>query len=159
MIQRLLTWYLAKRPDPDFIVGGSERPYLLRWWLIPRNPVFNIYLHKFVRDDDDRALHDHPWVSCSILLQGYYREHTIAAGGIHRRELREAGSVKVALPSRAHRVELLLDEAGRSIPCWTIFITGPRVRRWGFHCPESGWVPWEEFVDSADRGQIGKGCG
>lgn len=35
------------------------------------------------RSDDDRALHDHPWVNMSILLEGTYTEHTIAQGGVH----------------------------------------------------------------------------
>lgn len=51
----------ALRRAPDFLVGGKENPYMKRWWLIPRNKWFNIYLHQFMRDDDDRALHDHPW--------------------------------------------------------------------------------------------------
>jgi hypothetical protein len=42
-------------------------------------------------------------------------------------------------------------------PCWTVFITGPIVREWGFHCPK-GWVHWREFTDARDSGSIGKGC-
>ena len=57
----------AKRP-PNAIIGGPENPYLLRWWLIPRNRWFNVYLHQFKRSDDDRALHDHPWINASIVL-------------------------------------------------------------------------------------------
>ena len=57
--ERLLA--IATKRHPDFIVGGKDNPYLLRWFVIPRNPVFNIYLHRFLRSDDDRALHDHPW--------------------------------------------------------------------------------------------------
>ena len=31
-----------------------------------------MYLHLFLRDDDDRALHDHPWDNASFLLtEGY----------------------------------------------------------------------------------------
>ena len=157
---------------PDFIVGGRDRPYLLRWWLIPRNPVLNVYLHCFLRDDDDRALHDHPWAWASVLLKGAYVEHTIDAGGIHRRQVRQAPSIKISGPKRAHRVELLsgkvyavlgdevlLDDynPSRRVPCWTLFITGPRMREWGFHC-ERGWVPWKKFVDPTDSGKTGPGC-
>ena len=39
--------------QPDFVVGKPEDPYLLRWWVIPRNKRFNVYLHKFLRSDDD----------------------------------------------------------------------------------------------------------
>lgn len=156
----------ARRRLPDFVVGGHDNPYLLRWWLIPRNPVFNIYLHKFLRDDDDRALHDHPWFWCSIMLRGQYVEHTIRAGGIHRAMVRASGSVRMASPWRAHRVALLpgwcdawLDHPAAHAPCWTLFITGPRLRNWGFHCPERGWVPWQKFTAAEDSGAIGLGCG
>lgn len=138
--------------EPDFVIGGVERPYLLRWWLIPRNLVANAYLHLFLRSDDDRALHDHPWVNCSILLRGSYTEHTIAAGGIHRRQVLTAGDFKVRGPRSAHRIEL------HDGPCWTLFLTGPKVRTWGFHCPDTGWIPWQRFVARDDIGNVGPGC-
>lgn len=140
-----------KRPA-DFIIGGAETPYLYRWWLIPRNPVFNIYLHRIVRSDEDRALHDHPWWNLSVILKGSYIEHTIAAGGINRRRLRSAGAVKFRLGKAAHRLELVGTE------CWTLFITGPRFRAWGFHCPDTGWVHWQKFTASDDNGAVGRGC-
>ena len=145
---------IADRRDPDYVIGGSAQPYLLRWWVIPRNRVFNIYLHLFLRSDDDRALHDHPWVNMSWLLSGAYREHTIAPGGIHLRREFRAGDVKLRRPRAAHRVEL---HAG---PCWSLFVTGPVVRAWGFHCPEQGWVPWQRFTKSGEgkTGEIGAGC-
>lgn len=63
-----------QRP-PDLIIE-PENPYMLRWHLIPRNRFFNIYLHKFLRSDDDRALHDHPWSwNLSLILKGEYIEH------------------------------------------------------------------------------------
>ena len=63
---------------PDFIIGPKDAPYLRRWWIIPRNRLFNIYLHQILRSDDDRALHDHPWINCSIILKGRYMEVTPA---------------------------------------------------------------------------------
>lgn len=138
---------------PDFVIGGHDAPYLLRWWVIPRNRVFNVYLHAFLRSDDDRALHDHPWANASLLLEGTYTEHEIAAGGVHTRTVYEAGDVRVRASGRmAHRVEL---HAG---PCRTLFLTGPVYRSWGFHCPDAGWVHWERFVDARDNGAIGRGC-
>lgn len=136
---------------PDFIIGGHDHPYMLRWWVVPRNRWFNIYLHHFLRSDDDRALHDHPWVNCSILLQGEYTEHTIAAGGVAHRQVYKAGAIKFRRAKSAHRVEL------HNGPCWSLFVTGPIVRQWGFHCP-AGWRPWKLFVSERDRGSIGRGC-
>ena len=147
----IINW--ARKRSPDFVVGGSVNPYLLRWFVIPRNPVFNIYVHLFLRSDDDRALHDHPWVNLSILLDGSYTEHTIAAGGINVRTVRNAGVWKFRSSGKqAHRIELT------SGPCWTLFITGPRYRHWGFHCPDKGWVHWEKFTAANDPGAVGPGC-
>ena len=145
-------WYkrLAESRHPDFIIGGAETPYVLRWWVIPRNRFFNIYLHKFLRSDDDRALHDHPWINLSILLEGSYIEHSIQQGGVQHAVHRHAGQFKFRGPRSAHRIEI-------DKPCWTLFITGPVVRNWGFHCPK-GWRPWQQFVDKRDAGSIGRGC-
>jgi hypothetical protein len=141
------------RREPDFIIGGKDDPYVRRWWVIPRNRLFNVYLHQFVRSDDDRALHDHPWVNCSILLRGCYEEH-LPGDGVR---FRKAGDVVFRRSGRmAHRV-MLLQMGGGEIPCWTLFITGPRYREWGFHCPR-GWVHWKLFTAPDDTGTIGKGC-
>lgn len=147
-----MTWFervAASRP-PDFIIGGKDTPYMLRWWIIPRNKWFNIYLHKFLRSDDDRALHDHPWANVSYLLAGTYIEHSILAGGVQRAVRYGKGQFKFRWPRTAHRIEI--DQ-----PTWSLFITGPVVRTWGFHCPK-GWRPWMTFVDQRDSGSVGRGC-
>lgn len=175
---RLRHWPIARslKRQPDVIIGGSADPYLLRWYVTPwrgwwrhipdaRRSIFqraviaaarllpNVYVHCFVRSDDDRALHDHPWLfNASWLLSGCYDEHTIDAGGIHRRRRLEAGSFRFRLGRAPHRVELTAGD------CWTLFVTGPVVRNWGFHCPDSGWIPWQRFTFADDPGQTGKGC-
>lgn len=116
---------ISERRSPDFLIGGSEKPYLRRWFLIPRNRFCNIYLHNIRRSDDDRALHDHPWINLSILLRGCYIEVTPRGD-----KLRWAGD---------------------------IVFRGPRVRAWGFHCPQ-GFVPWQDFTAPGAEGEIGKGC-
>lgn len=90
-IRRAIFYVLYKRvarrrPADQFIGQG---PYMLRWWLFgtsktldnhgnpqPRRPFgYSFYLHCFLRSDDDRALHDHPWNFVSLLLFGGYKEH------------------------------------------------------------------------------------
>ncbi len=148
-----MTWWkrIADSRAPDFVIGGTDSPYLRRWWIIRRNRFFNIYLHHFLRSDDDRALHDHPWLNCSYLLEGTYTEWSIAAGGVHHKRVAKPGSLKFRRALTAHRVEL---HAG---PCWSLFLTGPVIREWGFHC-SAGWRPWQVFTSERDRGQIGRGC-
>lgn len=146
-------------PKPNFIIGSPGNPYLLRWYLIPRNRWLNIYLHKFCRDDDDRALHDHPWWFVSLMIRGRYTEiiahdHNTGEG---RGFIRSAPGLAFRRAEHRHRVVLDWKD-GKQIPCWTIVITGPKVRTWGFWCPR-GFVPWFNFVDQRDSGNIGKGCG
>lgn len=133
----------------DFIIGNSDNPYLIRWYIIPRNRWFNIYLHKFLKDDYDEALHDHPWYSLSFLLKGQYRE--ITRNGVR---IFKAGSVIYREAEYAHRIELIDNKT-----CWTLFLTGPEVREWGFLCPK-GWRHWKEFVSLVENNsKKGKGCG
>lgn len=137
-----------------FYIGGANDPYMIRWFVIPRNRWFNIYLHKFCRDDDDRALHDHPWWFISIMLVGGYIEHRAGLATKARR----AFSIAFRPSTAQHRIELFRDPNGKIIPCWTLVITGPKSRVWGFWCPK-GFVPWHDFVDHTDEGNTGKGCG
>ncbi len=130
---------------PDFIIGDN---YLRRWWIIPRNEACNVYLHEILASDDDRAHHDHPWDNTSMILDGSYIEHT-PEGSF----LREAGSVVTRKATDSHRLEI--PEGGRAV---SLFMTGPKVREWGFLCPK-GWVHWRDFVDDIDTGTVGRGCG
>ncbi|MBT2326094.1 hypothetical protein J7E62_27575 [Variovorax paradoxus] len=155
LLARRLMARVTRRP-PDFIIGGTEDPYLLRWWVIPRNPVFNVYLHCFLRSDDDRALHTHPWLfNLSWLLLNRYREWLSDDTSV----VRSAGDVKFRWGPAPHRVELFraVTRRGEPIPCWTLFITGPRVRQWGFLCPK-GFIHWKRFTAADDAGAVGKGC-
>lgn len=149
--------FTESRP-PDVCIGEKDDPYMLRWWWLPRNKFFNIYIHRFLKDDDDRALHDHPWWSFSILCEGFIREFYTAwftGGGsyIATRDL-VPGATVFRSASFSHRIVVMKDNP---LPL-TIFITGPKIREWGFHC-EKGWRHWKDFVDTGDPGATGRGCG
>lgn len=148
-IDELAVWARARMQRlPDFVIGGVDNPYMRRWWIVPRNELQNVYLHQILRDDDARALHDHPWANTSILLIGRYREITPMGEFI-----REAGSVVHRSAEDAHRLELIDGE-----PCVSLFFTRAKERDWGFHCSK-GWVHWRDFT-AGDNGEIvGLGCG
>jgi hypothetical protein len=164
---------LAHR-KPDLEIGGSENPYLRRWYIIPRNRLCNIYLHQFLRDDDDRALHDHPWPNCSLLLSGRYMEMQFEKPPLHGEPL-PALQVKYRRPWRlvfrraktAHRVVLFREApdgkaagaAPRPIPSWSLFFTGANLRSWGFWCPAGRWIHWRSFTAGPKGETVGAGCG
>ena len=158
---------ITKRP-PDVVIGSVEDPYLRRWHLIPRNPIFNIYLHHFCRSDDDRALHDHPWWNASWLLKGEYQEEVPAdpknPAGERRVIDRWNGDIVFRGAKAAHRIMLWskVKDADANefeeVPVWTLFITGPRFRKWGFHT-KGGWMFWQDFTENKPgNSTIGRGC-
>lgn len=132
---------------PDFTILQGDRPYLMRWFVIPHNRFMNVYLHLFVHSDDDRALHDHPWANLSYLLVGTYIEHRLGQDAVAR----YAGDIVARRATAAHRIELTEGAA------LSLFFTGPKIREWGFWC-SWGWRPWKEFVDADNTGKIGRGC-
>lgn len=175
---------MIKRP-PDVVIGEEGNVYLRRWWLIPKNKYFNVYLHHFMRSDDDRALHDHPWWSLGMILSkgGEYIEHLpdmartvfvrwdarepdktnywasrweLVRGTITKRRRRFQPVLRRA--DHIHRVELIRDALGKENPVWTLFITGPKIREWGFWCPK-GFKHWKDFVKLRPGGnEVGAGC-
>ena len=158
----LISLLRCNRP-PDEVIGetlAGRADYMRRWFIIPHArdrghwwfmKRGNAFLHNFNRSDDDRALHDHPWWNVSILLSGSYREH----GPNGSSKLRRPGNIVVRGAMSAHRVELLRDAEGRELPVWTIFLTGPKTRDWGFLCPK-GWRHNTEFT-MPGRGRMAAG--
>jgi hypothetical protein len=176
----ILRW--ARNRKPDFIIGGQDNPYLRRHWLLPRNRFFNVYVHEFLRSDDDRALHDHPWLfNASWLIDGSYTEWMPADDEHLQPDITERcaypesrvlrrGDWKFRWGGAPHRIELfdeVVPDADspetlwlslQPMPVWTVFFTGPVVRMWGFHCPGRGWIDWKRFTAADDPGAVGKGC-
>lgn len=174
---RLVLRVTALRRSPDQIIGEGSA-YMLRWWLFgasrkpdrfgnkqPRRPFgYSFYVHCFLRSDDDRALHDHPWNYASLILFGTYDE--VLAGHTQRYS---AGTLRFGKAETAHRIQLVTQDyegyhedmaliekmpwmqmTPKRLPTeerivWTLFMCGKWRRDWGFHCPR-GWVWWREFV-------------
>jgi hypothetical protein len=167
---------MFKRP-PDIIIGDDqEHPYLLRWWVIPRNHFFNIYLHKMLRDDQ-QDMHDHPWWNISIILKGGFHETQPAREYLTTPYMRVAdlprvtkfhgpGTLVFRRATTVHRLSLPSNKqtVHRHHPgySWSLFITGRNVRTWGFHC-KWGFRPWREYLKpplpgKETSGQTGAGC-
>ena len=153
-MRRLPNW-MRGRLTPDEVIGEHE---MLRWFVLPPNRWFNVYVHKH-QADDPRFLHDHPADNVSIRLRGRlveYRPSRVVVSlypvrgpdssetvyfnydGPNGQQYDEAWVVPRFTRRRAersHRLELL---DGR--PAWTIWIRFRNRRRWGFYEP-GGWRP------------------
>ena len=144
--------------SPDQEIGPKVSPYMLRWILWRKEWLGGVYLHIFLEDDDDRALHDHPFPSLSFVLDGTMRE-VYAEKGYPPQDSRQhsvrmirKGDIVPRRASFSHRIELLSDTAV------TLFVIGPHIREWGFWCPKIGWRHWKEYASPSEYGEIGRGC-
>ena len=118
----------------------NDKPYLLRHYLLIQNRdnfPFNVFIHKFMKGDED-DIHDHPWGFFHIILSGGYWEYiTVNDDGETldqgmKKVWRPPGHWNIASTKYKHKVEL-----GAEKP-WTIFIPfGKRAvnEPWGFWEP------------------------
>jgi hypothetical protein len=104
-------------------LGLPECPYVIRWRLETR--VGSIRLHHWLGRDDDRAFHDHPWWFITLVLHGGYHDLSPEGDDVLR-----TGSIRFRQALHRHTV---VPDPGT----WTIIVTGPRIRFWGF---------WEDGV-------------
>ena len=146
---------------PDKVICKSDgSAYLIRWHVIPRNRLFNIYWHEFIQSDEPRANHDHPWLfNASVYVKGNYFE-VVGKDKDAPLQWRWEGSWKFRWGKSPHRVVLSDDFFGNELRATTIFLTGPVVREWGFYCPK-GWVHWKLFTSLSDDGKtstLSRGC-
>jgi hypothetical protein len=109
-------------------LGLDECPYVIRW--IAEAPWASVRVHHWIGPDDDRAFHDHPWGFLTFVVRGGYIDYH--PGGF---DMLWAPAVRFRPALHRHTV----------IPhpvtgAWTILLTGPIVRPWGF------WQDGTRFV-------------
>lgn len=119
----------------DIPAHDDNNTYLRRYRVI-QTPLCALYLHKIMRPDADRELHDHPWAFIPLILRGGYIEER--EGG--QRVSRDWLSVRYMRATTRHRIVRL-----SRVPTWTLCLVGRRKRNWGFYTP-TGWVPWQQFL-------------
>lgn len=146
-VERLLNRLLKKKE----IVNCEHSIYLHRWYLFSCR-WFAIFIHKFVRSDEDRALHDHPWNFLVIPIWRGYIEHNERwkpMPGYQYNPCTLQPNTTRVLPllhtryRRAeyrHRVELI---DGR--PSWSIFVRFRKRREWGFWDKARGFIQWAKW--------------
>lgn len=101
--------------------------------------IENIYIHEFVRSDEDDP-HNHPWPNVTVLLRGEYYEDVYNTDGTvtEKTLLRTAGDVVYRDSSAVHAI------IETSPDCLTLFITGRKETDWGFW-KDGLFIPWESY--------------
>jgi hypothetical protein len=152
-------WWLTRTfPGRYRIIGDNGTPYLGRFYVKKTGRLPGLYLHHFYRSDQDRELHNHPWVSSSsvVLTGGYYEERWESKTPInkpgfvedYKREAvrmidRSAPGFNRIFNTTFHRVVLKDLKNG----AWTLFIPGPEAQDWGFLDRTTGkYTPHADFL-------------
>jgi len=136
-------WAFMSRFDIDDPVTGE---LYLRRWRIVQTPWFAVYLHKIATPDKDRDLHDHPWSFLSLILRGGYDEERLVYdngldGDMCSKMFRRGWlSLGWRRATDAHRITRL-----HRTPTWTLVLTGPRRRSWGFYT-DAGYRDWKTYL-------------
>lgn len=100
-------------------LGRPECKYLERW--VIDFGLFAIRIHHWFSSDDQRNFHDHPFWFWTFVLKGGYTD--VSPQG-NQRMTRGTHAFRRA----EHQHTVRVDPGG----CWTILLTGPEVRQWGF---------------------------
>jgi len=107
-------------------LGLTECPYVIRWRI--ETPWFSCRLHHWLGPDDDRAYHDHPWNFVTFVLRGSYCD------------MFPDGCEVLRAPAVRYRSALHRHTVIPNPTAWTVVLTGPKIRPWGF------WPTMTKFV-------------
>ncbi len=150
-------------PNPIKVInggpGGHELPYMARVIWTPNTRWGQGYFHCFLRHDEDRDPHDHPFGFTTIPLNKSYVEEVfdkdthcfkLVCVRRWRRHYRPA--------EHCHRVIAVLNDerdprsmSETAFPLFTIVWRGASGRQWGFWTYRDnpltrGWVHWKDYV-------------
>lgn len=125
--------HLRLRFGPFELIVDSRGSGVLDRWVL-RCPLGSVRVHHILKSDVDRDFHDHRFDWLGLILRRGYIEHSPNAPPRVYRFL----SLVRHRAEDVHRLELPWG------PAWTISLTGPQRRMWGFHTAQ-GWVPGDVY--------------
>lgn len=118
--------------EPSQVLDNGIDVYMRRWYIERSKDTGNVHLHHTLRSDYDPEPHDHPWDNLSVWLKGTGLEQVVTDEGETIVLERPPGTMVYRRAEDSHR--MLVGE-----PTWTLFLTGPKIREWGFH-HDGGWM-------------------
>lgn len=117
-------------------LGKPGDPYLIRW--VVDVGRFSVRLHRWLGSDDLRAPHDHAWGFWSILIAGKMWDRTPGQSGGYTGDRpfleRARRWLRPEYFTAEHRHSVRVGPKG----AWSILLTGPEEREWGFWTPRRG---------------------
>lgn len=118
-------------------LGKIECPYAYRWVFIFFG--YAIRIHKWLRSDDARYLHDHPWWFYTFVLKGSYTDVYEDNDGTRKEDHLKRFDFRYRSSSHKHYVKVPKEG------CITILFTGKPIRKWGFYIEDKFKRPLKYF--------------
>ena len=154
----------AKRTPYYHIAGDDGTVYMERYWLFNPYPTKSdgagrrygnwmpsIRLHRIMREDRDRNLHDHPWDARTFILRGWYREERprrrcgMSNWTPTYHVQRDPGDTAALLFGQYHRITEVSPDG-----VWTLFVTWRKRGTWGF-LVDGQKVPWRKYLGVEEK--------
>lgn len=136
-----LPWFERYRDEGGSIPSSACWRYRLT--------AVTLRLHKFHRGDDDSAPHDHPWWFVTFPLQSYSEVWWDPVRGHLRSRIVKAFRFHYRPSAHRHYVVLPAHVA----PSYTLVLTGPWERRWGFWPRPDTYVYYRDWMARKREGQ------
>ena len=155
-----LAYILSRKSVADWLINRSFKTpyfhlkgYMDRWWLFnpygedrslpeeerhtAKYPWFRSYrIHYILREDLARDKHNHPWPARTVILRGWYVEER--GDDVF---FRQEGDTATLTPDTFHNITHVSDGG-----VWTLFITGPYKKDWGF-MTKNGFVLHNDYIN------------
>lgn len=113
-------WFQIRWNEP---LGEESCPYAYRYVFIFFG--FSIRIHKWLRSDDKRHMHTHPWWFMTFVLKGSYTDVSMKDGVTVKDEVKRF-SMRYRAANHLHYVDVPKEG------CISILITGRPKNKWGF---------------------------
>lgn len=113
-------------------LGKKECPYAYRW--VFNFGLFSIRIHKWIRSDDKRYFHDHPWSFITFVLKGSYTDVSP-----NKKDDLNRWSIRYRKSTHKHYVKV---KKGGAL---TLLVTGPQTKNWGFWIKKKLLYPSQYF--------------
>jgi hypothetical protein len=166
---RIVDWLIRRATKTPYfhIVGADGTVYMERYWLFNPYPAASdgcsrrwgdwmpsIRLHKILREDQDRHLHDHPWDARTVILRGWYNEDRLVHHGpcpgldwatmpVTSSIVRYGRRASDTAPLHFGEFHKITEVSPGGV--WTLFITFKYRGTWGF-LVDGKKVPWREYL-------------
>lgn len=130
-------------PDVRWALYASHLGDYMRRWIL-RTPWGTLRVHNILKSDEGRDFHDHPFHFASLILRGGYVEHVPGCDGFNCGDNPRTWCRRYSAPAIVRRKATDLHRLELSGPAWTVVISSPYIRRWGF-LTRAGWVDYQQY--------------